>query len=362
MRLRLDRSTWPLLAMLLIGVVAAPRASAGYDPVASGQTKLTLTKGFTALLRASQVRFYGRAGATVAGNVVTFPVAGGQFDPLSGKGNAEHEGTLVFSAGGRSLPLKALQLKTTRRSAPYAAKLGGGQLKLGSTAKLSSARAGFGERISTATLKLSEKVAVRLEKKLRLHGVFVAGHPFARATTTLEPASVGIAATGKAELAIDPAFASKLQSLFVAVNPVAPAEHPGPFTFPIAAGSLAPDLSAGILKSGGALEFIQVGGGQVFLRELEPDLGAHVVNAESQLVLASSGPSPNQGGPALGLGASATAAEPAQRLLNLASAPLSLQATTARAFDEAFAKPLGKENVFSAGEVLGTLGFTAQAE
>jgi hypothetical protein len=365
MRPRLARPLWQVLAAaLLLAAVAAPSARAGYDPIASGTTKLSLAKGFTALLRANGVRISGRAGATVAGNVVTFPVVSGQFDPVSGKGNAGHEGTLVFSAGGRSLPLKALQLKTTRRSAPYAAKLGGGQLKLGTTTKLVSARAGFGAKVSSATLKLSEKVAVRLGKKLRLRGVFAAGQPFAKGTTTVAPAGVGIALSGKAELTIDPAFAAKLQSLFVAVNPIAPAEHPGAFTFPIGGGTLAlaPGTPASGLKANGALEFIQVGGGQFFVRELEFDLSDSVANAESQLVLAASGPGPNQGGAIFSLVGAAATADPATRTISLVAAPLTLEAAPAQAFNEAFCKPLGKPDAFNAGEVLGTISFTAQAE
>ena len=41
---------------------------------------------------------------------------------------------------------------------------------------------------------------------------------------------------------------------------------------------------------------------------------------------------------------------------------MTMQANLAQAFNEAFAKPLGKANVFAAGEPLGTVSFTAQAQ
>jgi hypothetical protein len=105
-------------------------------------------------------------------------------------------------------------------------------------------------------------------------------------TSTADTASVAIAPSGKAELRIDPAFAAKLGSLFVAVNPDRPRRNT---QAPSASRSAAaprrgPGTPASGLKTNGALEFIQVGGGQVFAREL--DLTDSVANGEWQLVLA----------------------------------------------------------------------------
>jgi hypothetical protein len=352
-----------LAALTLAGLLLAPFAgAAGYDPVASGSTTLKLAPSFAHLLKTSGVKLEGKGGVTVHGTTISFSLSGGKLEPVEAKGTIEHAGQLVFRAGNRELPLKALQLKTTRATSPFAAKLGGGQLKLSAGAKLTSVRKGFGTDFKTTGMLLSAKVAARLDKKLDLKGVFEEGQPFASATTAVEPATVGLAPTGKVELTIDPGFAAKLGSFFVAVNPVFPAEHPGAFTFPIGGGVLAPTGSSGLVKTNGGIEFIQVGGGQFFARDLELGIATGQALAEYQLVLADTGADPNQAGPLLGLGAGTFSSEPAARTITASGAPLTLSATVAQDFNEAFTEPLGRSDSFGPGEVLGTIGFTATAE
>jgi hypothetical protein len=357
------RLAWPGVLAMLGALLLAPAASAaGYDPIASGQTTLKLAPSFARLLHRSGVRLEGKGGVTVRGRAVAFPVDGGKLEPIEARGTIEHGGRLLFRAGRRKLPLRSLQLKTTRASAPYAAKLGGGQLKLATGARLEGERSGFGTEFTTTAMRLSAKVATRLDKKLGLKGVFRAGQKLGAAGTAVEPETVGLAPSGRLELSLDPGFAAKLGSFFVAVNPIFPGEHPGAFTFPIGGGVLAPDGSAGLVKTTGGIEFIQVGGGQFFVKDLEPEIATATANAEYQLVLASSGPGPNQSGPLLGLGAGTFASEPAARTITETGAPLTLGATMAQGFNEAFCKPIGKPDSFAAGEVLGTIAYTATAE
>jgi hypothetical protein len=353
-----------LTALTLVGLLAVPAAgAAGYDPVASGQTTLTLAPSFVSLLKTSGVRLEGTEGAVVHGRTVTFPLSGGKLEPAEAQGTIEHAGQLLFRAGPRRLPLKALQLKTTRRTSPYAAKLGGGQLKLSAGARLTSARKGFGTSFRTTGMLLSAKAATRLDKKLHLPGVFAAGQKFASASTAVEPATVGLAPTGKVELTLDPAFAARLGSFFVAVNPIFPAEHPGAFAFPIGGGVLAPTGSEGLVKTNGGIEFIQVGGGQFFVRDLELEVAGGQALGEYQLVLAGGAPGPDQAGPVLGLGTGAFSAEPEARTITETGAQLTLGAAMAQGFDEAFARPLGRpDSSFAAGEVLGAVSYTATGE
>ena len=214
-------------AAVTIGLPVAP-AGATYNPVASGTTKLTLAKPFLALLKQNGVKLSGSAGVALKAGVVTFPVSGGKFDPTTSNGFVEHAGALLFKAGSRKVPLTSLQLKTTQKHAPFSAKFGGGQLKVASAEKLTVTREGFGDKVEVSTLKLSAKVATRLDKKLHLKGVFEAGQPIGTAVTKANPQTVAVAESGMASFVFDPAIAAKLQSLFVAINPVFPAEHPGP--------------------------------------------------------------------------------------------------------------------------------------
>lgn len=352
-----------LAALALAALLVAPAAgAAGYDPIASGQTTLKLAPSFAALLHRSGVKLEGKGGVEVRGRAIAFPVTAGKLEPIEARGTIGHGGRLVFRAGSRKLPLRSLQLKTTRASSPFAAKLGGGQLKLSTGAHLKSERSGFGSEFTTTAMRLSAKVAGRLGKKLRLPGVFRAGQKLGAAGTAVEPATVGLAPAGRLDLTIDPGFAAKLASFFVAANPIFPGEHPGAFTFPIGGGVLAPNGSSGLVKSTGGMEFIQVGGGQFFIRNLEPELATATANAEYQLVLASTGPGPNAAGPLLGLGPGTFAAEPVARTITETGAPLTLSTTVAQGFNEAFCKPLGKPDAFAAGEVLGTIVYAATGE
>jgi hypothetical protein len=346
-----------------LALLAAPSAGAvSYDPIASGQTTLTVSPAFTRLLHQAGVKLEGRGGVKVSGKAITFPVSAGKLEPVEAKGTIEHGGQLVFRAGTRKLPMRSLQLKTTRATSPFAAKLGGGQLKLSEGAKLKGEHSGFGSSFRTTNMLLTAKVATRLEKKLDLRGVLEAGQLLGSASTVVEPATVGLAAGGKIELTLDPSFSAKLASFFVAVNPIFPGEHPGPFSFPIGGGILAPTGATGVVKSTGGIEFIQVGGGQFIVRDPEPEISTGQVNGEYQLILAASGPGPNTSGPIMGLGPGTFSAEPAKRTIGASGASLTLSATMAQAFNEAFAKPLGRPDSFSAGEEAGTISFTAQGQ
>jgi hypothetical protein len=352
------------IAAVLASLVLAPAAGAAYNPIASGTTRLTLAKPFLALLKQNGVKLSGTAGATLKGGVVTFPVSGGKFDPTTSKGFVEHAGALLFRTGSRKVPLTSLQLKTTQKHAPFSAKFGGGQLKVASAEKLTVTREGFGDKVAVSSLKLSAKVATRLDKKLHLKGVFVAGQPIGTAVTAANPQTVAVAQSGAASFVFDPAIAAKLQSLFVAINPIFPAEHPGPFTLPIFTGTISPSGTEGTIQTLGAIELVQIGGGQVFLREGWIELGAAAFAPE--LELDPSPPFPGRQGRlsvgVLGLTGAAISSDPAARTIAVAGATVTMGANLAAAFDEAFAKPQNKADVFQAGEQLGTISFTAQAE
>lgn len=343
-------------------LVAAP-AQARYDPIAGGTTKLTLAKPFLSLLKANGVSLKASAGAGYRAGVATFPVSGGKLEPVAVVGSVEHEGALVFAAGGHTVPLKSLVLKTTRRSSPLSAKFGGGQLKLASSSKLTSARSGFGVASNVSQIKLSAKVAERLDKKLGLRGVFAEGQLLGSSLTNARPESVTIKEGGRAELTLAPEFAAKLSSLFVAVNPIFPAERLGvPFTLRVTDGQIAPDASSGTLETAGSLELIQQDGGQAFFRELAPELGLGTTRSEYQFIPSPTAPGPTLMGPLLGLGTGTVVSEPKARTISVAGAPLPLSASTAQSLNETFAAPQKKSGIFGSGEPLGTLSFTVSAE
>jgi hypothetical protein len=356
---------------LLAGIVlslgcllAAPLAWADYDPLGSGATKLSFDKSFLSLLQQNGVKLSAVAPAKLKGGAVSFPVSGGKFDPTAAKGTVDHEGALVFRAGGRSIPLKALQLKTTQRRSPLSAKVGGSQLKLASAGSLAVSRAGFGDKVKASTLSLSSKLATRLGKKLRLRGVFKEGQPMGRTVTNAQPETITVLGQGKASFVFAPGISAKLSSLFVAVNPIFPAEHIGAaFTLPIFGGAISADAAIGTLETSGALELLQLGGGQVFWAEESLDFAAKVAAPEVTIQ-----PSPPYAGklgriPVADLAlAAAAVSDPKARTITVANAALTLQAQSAATFNEVFAKPQGKSGVFVPGEALGTISFVAQGQ
>ncbi len=354
------------VVLIALGCLAAQgtSAQADYDPLGSGTTKLTLDQSFLALLKQSKVKLSALAPAKLQGGVASFPVSGGKFDPLAAAGTVEHEGALLFkAASGASIPLKALQLKTTQRHAPFSAKVGGSQLKLAQAQGLAVTRQGFGDKVKVNSLTLSAKLATRLAKKLRLKATFKAGQPLGSTLTKAEPETIAVLGKGKVSLTLDPGFKAKLDSLFVAVNPIFPAERPDPFTLAIFGGTIAPTASEGTIQTQGSIELVQIGGGQVFLREAWLELSAGSFSPE--LELAPSPPYPGKQGRvpvgALGLSGASVSADPAARTVAVANASVGIGANLASAFNEAFAKPLGEGDAFHEGESLGTITFTAQA-
>lgn len=366
-----SRARWwralPLAALLPAALlIFAPLAGATYNPLSatSGQTRLTLAKPFLSLLKANNVKLIGKEGAALKNGVVSFPVSGGKFDPTTSNGFVEHAGALYFKAGARKVPLTSLQLKTTQKHAPFSAKFGGGQLKMASAKSIAVTREGFADKVRVQTLALSAKVATRLGKKLRLKGVFKAGQLLGSTLTIANPQTVAVAESGRAGFSFDPGTAAKLQSLFVAINPIFPAEHPGPFTLPIFTGTISPTATEGTIQTLGAIELIQIGGGQVFLREAWAELGPGAYSPELELT-----PSPPYGGKlgrvpvgTLSLAGAAISSDPAARTVGVTNAAVSMGANLAAAFNDAFAKPIGKPDVFHAGEPLGSVSFVAVAQ
>jgi len=347
------------MVLALAVLVAAPNARAAYDPVGSGTTKLVLDQRFSLFLAANRIEVRTVAGARRSGSVFALPISSGRVDPRSGKGEVEQEGSLVLANARKRVPIRDLVVKTAHT--PLVGKVGGSQLKLATASSLRFRRRGFGAIVSAKPLRLTAKVATRLNKKLRPAAPFVAGQAIGKLISAPQPSLTAILVQGRASLALDAAFKAKLDQRFVSVNPISPAElAPGPtLTFPILGGALAPDLSSGLLKLGGSIELLQLGAGQIFWAELEPDLDGALLSAEADLE-----PSPPFAGrqgpaPLLAAGSGTLSADPSRRTLTAAGIPLTLEAATADSLNAAFD---AGGSAFEAGETVGALSFTAQGQ
>ena len=346
-----------LLLVLLALLGSTVPAQAAYDPIGGGTTKLVLDKGFLSFLKREGVTLTAKAPAKRRGDSIALPVSGGKSDPTQGKGEVSHEGQIVFAKANRKVPLREIELKA--KKTPLFAKVGGSQLKLTTAKTITSAREGFGQGFKAKGLELTAKVATRLNKKLRTGKAFQEGLAIGSLKTKTQPQRVAILEQGQGTLVPDPAILAKFKALFVSLNPISPAElQPGPvLRFPIASGGqISPDASEGTLRLGGAIELLQLGAGQLFHKEYWLDLGAKSTSAEVDIEPTPAFPGKLGRLGVFDLGQGSVTSDPKSRAISLSGAPLTLTATTAQQFNDAFAE--GKA-VFGAGELFGVVGFGA---
>jgi hypothetical protein len=348
------------LAAVLVFLALPLQANATYDPVGSGQTKLAIDKGFSSFLKANGITLTASGGAKRKGSSITLPVPSGNLDPTIGMGEIDNTGSVAFQGSKGKVPLRKIRVNT--KQATLTAKVGGSQLKVATSSKGSSVRSGFGTRYTAKALKLTAKVATRLNKKLRPDTPFVQGLVIGSLVTDAQPKLITLLEQNRASLVLDPGFVAKMDSLFVSINPIFPAEHPsGPnFTFPVAVGSqIAPSGAEGTLRTGGALEFLQLGAGQVFVAEQWLDLGARSDSAELDVEPIPAFPGKLGRVGAYAIGPYSVASDPKARTISVTGMGLTLTEQSARSFNEAFAP--GKAT-FSAGEALGVVSFVAQGQ
>lgn len=346
----------------LLALLFAGSAQATYDPLASGTATISLSGSFRSLMHTEHLKLTGRKGArVVAQKRVVLPVAGGEADPLTAKGSFELGGEVVLSSPGHSMRLTFLTVNT--KPSPLYAKVGGGQQKVAKAKKANFGRQGFSYTYKATGLTLSAKTATRLGKRLKAEG-FEAGQLLGCLKVTANPETVSVLPQGRATLVLDPAFAAKLSSLFVARNPIFPAEHQGDtFTLPIALkGQLAPDASKGTLRTAGELELLQLGAGQLFWKELWFQPAEARALGEAELDPSPPYPGKRPEAAIFTLGAEQVTSDPSARTITVTGAPLTLTPLTAQDLNEGFSRPQEKGDLFKPGEAAATLSFTAQGQ
>jgi hypothetical protein len=349
-----------LFVAALLAMLPVASASGAYDPLGSGTVKIHFDRQFLSFLHANRIKRGAIAPGSLAKGGAAFPVAGGAIDPIMGKGSVDTDGAFSLGNGRNRIPFKDLTVKTL--SSPLIAKVGGSQLKVASSKRLHVTRRGFGTVVTAAQLRLSAKVAVRLNKKLRPKAPIAAGQLLGSVKAQTNPELVTILGQNRVTIELSSGFLAKLGERFVSVNPIFPAEHSGPtFTFPILPGSsISPEASLGILKAGGSIEFLQLStNAQIFMQEFWNDLGARTSSPELDLE-----PAPPFGGKlgrvtTFGLSGGSVNANAQSRTITVSGVNLTLGETAAKAFNEAFAEG---QATFSSGEIVASMSFSAQGQ
>lgn len=384
-----------VLAAALFALLAfAPFASAAADPVASGSATVTLNNGFFKTLKKQGVKIHKIGAAKVKGKKVTFPVTGGEMDPITGAGTLNLGGGIKFQAGKRKAPVKALVVDTTKKG--LFAKVAGKNLKLAKIAGYTFTRAGFGVALNINKLKLTGSAAKRLNNKLGFKQApkpFKANRLMAKANAEEQPSTVAVVPGGNTALTLSKAALAKLKNIGpegpegsrpfeVKLSLIPPATLLGisgegtPIAgFPIAGGTISPAGTAGVVQHTGGIKLVQdleaagkneKGQTTLEMNNIWLDLQTKTASVEVTIT--------NPKTPEANLGPlgrvsiadillTGVAADPATRRVTV-NGTATLQAVTAATLNAVFVEPIeGKgKGTFAAGDPLGSFSFTAQTQ
>jgi hypothetical protein len=402
-------STGVLVAALFAVLALAPLASATPDPLASGTTIVTLSKGVTKSLKKAGVKITATKPAKIKGAKASFTVTGGELDPTTGAGVVTHSGGLKLKAGKKTAAISALELSTTAKS--LSGKLGGKKVKIASLAGVSFTRNGFGVNLAAKKLKLTGAGASALNKALAPKAkkgtpkpapLFKGNTVIGSATSETQPSTVTVLPGGNVTFTGDGGVFGKLADAKVQPQPLAGTTLSGTtFTGPILGGTVSPAGTAGVVQSGLGLNLVQnlptsattSISTTITLGGVYVDLGGKTATVE--VVAVSNAESEGKKPLNLGnLGRSSVAditvggvvADPTTRTVTVSSAGV-LQPVSAEVLDgfikvyagyaaeiavkaegktpaegQAIAAAIIAKDTIKSGEALGTFSFTAQAQ
>jgi hypothetical protein len=243
-------------AVAVLATVAAP-ARAAVVQLDAGATTLQLDQRTARTLRALGVSVAPVAPAAPArGGGIALPITGGRIDPATAAGDIPHAGGLQLRRGATTVRLTGVVVRagSARR---ITVKAGGRRLDAFSIAvrKAAVRRRGFATTLADLPVKLTAEGAAALNRALAITA-FRAGTRFGVATVRSLPAELAFDG-GATTLALDPGAAATLQSLGVAVAPLAPAfaNADGTFALPITRGKVNAKTLAGSVDHRGGLVF-----------------------------------------------------------------------------------------------------------
>jgi hypothetical protein len=241
------------VAAAIAGLVLASVASADQDPLKGGSVVMQLRGG---------------KGLKVRPHSLTLPITGGNLDPVTGAGKVVAAGSFKAKRGRSKAKVKitSLTFGGSGGVGSIAAKVGKNNVSnFGTLSGGTVARAGFGATISNVTATLTSKGLAALRGKGGGHKSAAAakgGIPLGTVSATTVPQTVQVLPGGTMVLKTDPGLVTKLLAHCIdalptasppGASPIAPGTEDmmGAFTFPVTGGSVAPDLTAGEVITGG---------------------------------------------------------------------------------------------------------------
>jgi hypothetical protein len=263
-------TTGMLVAALFAALALAPLASATPDPLASGTTTVTLSKGVTKSLKKAGVTISATKPGKVKGTKATFPVIGGELDPTTGAGVVTHSGGLKIKLGKKTATISSLEINTTTKA--LSGKFKGKTVKIATLAGVSFTRNGFGTNLAAKKLKLTGAAASALNKALapkpkkgegkgaakKSAPPFKGNALIGSATSETQPSTVTVLPGGNLTFAGSAGLFGKLNDVKVVPQPIAPTTLSGTtFTGPILGGTVSPAGTSGVVQSGLGLNLFQ---------------------------------------------------------------------------------------------------------
>jgi hypothetical protein len=334
------RRAWALGVAVAAALTAAP-AGAQAARLDDGATRLTFAGATFGALRDARVEIATLTPATAGRLRATFPVTGGNLNPVSGRGFVSHRGTLVFRVRGTRRLAALSQLRVTvRDGGALTARVGGDRLTV---ARLRGAPradhdADFA-RVGVGRLVLTPAAAAALNRALGV-GVFAGGLRLGRLDVEAHLAEL-VLAGGYTALTPDAGTVAALTAAGLTLEPLRGTDtgSAGEVILPVVSGLVERASLVGRIRHAGGL-VIRDGDTRVALANFNADVSRGAVltalTAAGRL-------------PVADLALPDAGAALAGRRLTVAGVGLTLTTVAAEALNEAF----GTE-AFAAGLPLGT--------
>jgi hypothetical protein len=218
-------------------------------PVGSGETQLSLARGFDKALSQEGVAIKPLGASKLRGLKLTLPVTSGAFDPDADSGTLAHSGGLKLVSGARSVALRNLELDASSKR--LTATIAGKRVQLAGLGGTKLQLEGFEFRLKAKRLPLTQAAATVLNRALAQPNLLRGGRSLGSINGFGEPSSVQID-FGQIDLGGPDTAFSKLESLGVQMGIWGATQRwsaPGEnyFLFDVAPTMLPPDASSGIL-------------------------------------------------------------------------------------------------------------------
>ena len=343
-------------ALVLAALALVPVGAAHATPLENAGAQLQLNGAVAKKLKKEGVRFFALKPSQAQGRTVTLPATEGSLEPRYGSGYLYLGGGFKWQAGKKTATLRRLILNTEKRF--LLAVVNGTTMKLAELAPQQLTLNGFDFTDAVSSMKLTGRAASTLNRKLGLPGLFKAGRSLGSIAATGGFSELQVTG-GEITLTVDNAFRQKLQSVEADVRSptVSMATQGGRLTSSLS-GSLSgedgltffqPDTTEHgetfeqtirFFYTSVSLEYGKVSGGAYVSFDRQPGTFGYPG------ALATVPASPVQFDPASGVAG--------------ATFPMALDPAMAALLNETIGARKGKPALFSAGEPLGTVSFTAR--